>query len=249
MSDRERWIVYPLLIFALALGFKNKSQTDAKFNMIKCKAIQVETQSGEPRVLITGSTLGGQVDIFGNQRGANSIVQLRGIVLQEGTTVSSVGQINVSNSLTASKATLNGNPNGANLEIASRPYSNSLAPTQPIMIAGFNPYTNQIGLSSVVPASAAEHLGKVSVTDLNDDGIVFSLETKIANSEPGAAKPSEAETEKVEAAEAPDGEAAVKVDEEKKVEADEKSSSAEAEATAVEQENSDAESTNEENQN
>ena len=52
MSDRERWIVYPILFFSLMQGFKASYRTD--FPVIECKQLLVKSHDGKTRVKISG---------------------------------------------------------------------------------------------------------------------------------------------------------------------------------------------------
>ncbi len=46
MSDRERWIVYPLLGFALMLGFRGASLSTLKCRDVECQSLRVQTING-----------------------------------------------------------------------------------------------------------------------------------------------------------------------------------------------------------
>ncbi|MBW3600437.1 MAG: hypothetical protein KY475_24635 [Planctomycetes bacterium] len=61
MSDRERWIVYPLLVFSLALGVKERfdaSQGTSKFNTLVCRALVVENELGQTQAVIQENARG-----------------------------------------------------------------------------------------------------------------------------------------------------------------------------------------------
>ncbi len=48
MSDRERWIVYPLLFYALVMGFKSTYQDPMEFRCrtIECQSLKVQSING-----------------------------------------------------------------------------------------------------------------------------------------------------------------------------------------------------------
>ncbi len=55
MSDRERWIVYPMLVLSLALGVKGRYDAwegTSEFNAITCRSLLVENELNEPIALI-----------------------------------------------------------------------------------------------------------------------------------------------------------------------------------------------------
>lgn len=58
MSDRERWIIYPLLFFALVLSAKNWLGTSADGELtvakIRCNELVATSPSGKPCVRIRG---------------------------------------------------------------------------------------------------------------------------------------------------------------------------------------------------
>ncbi len=64
MSNRERWILYPLLFFALLLGAKATFDrlTQAEFQRIECSALRVNSLHGPARVLL-GESLDGMGEI------------------------------------------------------------------------------------------------------------------------------------------------------------------------------------------
>lgn len=57
MSNRERWIVYPLLFFAVGLGLKNQVvvPNQAEFLTVRCQELVVESETGAARVVIRES--------------------------------------------------------------------------------------------------------------------------------------------------------------------------------------------------
>lgn len=67
MSDRERWIVYPLLFLSIGLSMRNSVKLDedhesrkaAELNVIRCKGLEVVAADGKPRWIL-GTTLAGE---------------------------------------------------------------------------------------------------------------------------------------------------------------------------------------------
>lgn len=57
MSNRERWIVYPLLFFALLLGLKEQMTIpmDAEYRHLKCNKLTVEALDERPLVELSSS--------------------------------------------------------------------------------------------------------------------------------------------------------------------------------------------------
>lgn len=53
MSDRERWIVYPLLFLALAVSLRDKLTHTVHSDRIECRSIIFHSESGEPLWLLT----------------------------------------------------------------------------------------------------------------------------------------------------------------------------------------------------
>ncbi len=60
MSNRERWVVYPLLFLAIGLGLNNNIQLQeaqqdghsAQVDLLRCKTLEVLAADGKPRVTI-----------------------------------------------------------------------------------------------------------------------------------------------------------------------------------------------------
>ena len=76
MSKRERWIVYPLLLFAVASAVATnlRSQAVAVFGVVECNRIVVKSPQGVPRVVIGSSieSQGGQILVHGPSAGASN---------------------------------------------------------------------------------------------------------------------------------------------------------------------------------
>jgi hypothetical protein len=61
MSDRERWIVYPLLVLSLALAVKDRYdawQGTSEFNVLVCRTLLVQNEVGEVQAVIQENTRG-----------------------------------------------------------------------------------------------------------------------------------------------------------------------------------------------
>src|SRR5262249_42778270 len=63
MSDRERWIVFPLLLLAIGLALRNNLEVQdegqtAEADVIRCRALEVLGPEGKPTVTITSSSKG-----------------------------------------------------------------------------------------------------------------------------------------------------------------------------------------------
>ncbi len=55
MSDRERWIVYPLLVLSLALGIKGRWDAwrgESEFNVVTCRTLLVKNELNEPQAVL-----------------------------------------------------------------------------------------------------------------------------------------------------------------------------------------------------
>jgi hypothetical protein len=57
MSNRERWIIYPLLFFSLLLGLKEQLAIpiDAEYEHVQCNKLTVEAPDGRPLVELSSS--------------------------------------------------------------------------------------------------------------------------------------------------------------------------------------------------
>jgi hypothetical protein len=58
MSNRDRWIIYPLLLFAILLGARDKFMDQAKYRDLSCNELTVTSLDGRPLVTIGGSNAG-----------------------------------------------------------------------------------------------------------------------------------------------------------------------------------------------
>ncbi len=64
MSDRERWILYPLLFFSLSLGIKTKwdaANGQSTFQRVVCRELVVQTPFEKPRFVLGESMVGGGI--------------------------------------------------------------------------------------------------------------------------------------------------------------------------------------------
>ena len=64
MSDRERWVVYPLLFLAIGLGLRNDAMQDqkntnpAEVDSLRCKTLEVLDAAGKPKIKLGISEAG-----------------------------------------------------------------------------------------------------------------------------------------------------------------------------------------------
>ena len=84
MSDRERWIVYPLLLLAVGLALQPKLvPVDVQLNEVKCdklmcneliakQTIAVIDPKGSPQAELKSTNSGGQIEIVRYSRSARS---------------------------------------------------------------------------------------------------------------------------------------------------------------------------------
>ncbi|MCA9216133.1 MAG: hypothetical protein KDB27_23860 [Planctomycetales bacterium] len=67
MSDRERWIVYPILFYSVLLGLKNQGMMGAvTFDSIDVRRLTV-TDQDKTKILLSGRADGGQILVFGDE--------------------------------------------------------------------------------------------------------------------------------------------------------------------------------------
>lgn len=76
MTERERWIVYPLLALALGSSLKSKleqpsrgdlpaaGQQQIELDRIRCRQLLVVGSDGQPRVALFGDAHGGEVQVY-----------------------------------------------------------------------------------------------------------------------------------------------------------------------------------------
>lgn len=74
MSDRERWIVYPLLFLALGAALRDKLAKQTRAKQIVCEQVYLVDSEGRPTAALTGEEL--RFDLAGAGNGfikANTI--------------------------------------------------------------------------------------------------------------------------------------------------------------------------------
>jgi hypothetical protein len=72
MTDRERWIVYPLLFLALGAAVKDKIVgfvDQVKCKSLVCNAVVVVDGRGREQVVVSSDAEGGLVRTYGNKNG------------------------------------------------------------------------------------------------------------------------------------------------------------------------------------
>lgn len=52
MSDRERWIVYPLLFLALAVSLRDKLTQTVRAERVECRALILNDARQRPRLML-----------------------------------------------------------------------------------------------------------------------------------------------------------------------------------------------------
>ena len=63
MSNRERWVVYPLLFLSIGLGLRKFDMQEAdehiaEVDTLRCKTLEIVTPEGKPRMSIATNALG-----------------------------------------------------------------------------------------------------------------------------------------------------------------------------------------------
>ena len=66
MSDRERWIIYPLLFLALGAALRDKLTQAVEVDRIKCKQFVVVDRQGIPKIVLDTNDTGGLVRVIDN---------------------------------------------------------------------------------------------------------------------------------------------------------------------------------------
>jgi hypothetical protein len=69
MTDRERWIVYPLLFLALGAGVKDKVLHQTDIEMVVCEKLVVHDPNGQQQIVISSTPVGGRIAILGPRNG------------------------------------------------------------------------------------------------------------------------------------------------------------------------------------
>jgi hypothetical protein len=79
MSNRERWVIYPLLIWALGMGFR--SQYDYLFERtnLECRTIRIVDEKGDLRLRLSADSIeGGRVVLVGAEGAPSYVLQEKG---------------------------------------------------------------------------------------------------------------------------------------------------------------------------
>lgn len=88
MTDRERWIVYPLLFLALGAGVKDKILDRTDIETVVCENLVVHDHDGKQQVVISSSPVGGQVVTLGSKNAVGVLVghteKLAGLMFVDG---------------------------------------------------------------------------------------------------------------------------------------------------------------------
>lgn len=155
MSDRERWIVYPLLFLALLQSQRDAwraSYGTARFKSIACNSIDVQSPAGASKVRIVGNPNTGLINVYGS--GPQRCVA---VTTKNG---GNAGHLELIHALKYSGVRITADPVGGVAEFSG-------APTLPAMRVGIDPQTNLVG---VFPANS--HLIPIEV-ELSEEGLSF----------------------------------------------------------------------------
>jgi hypothetical protein len=136
MSNRERWIVYPLLFFSIALSWKSVVRThgNVEFRTIRCQKIDVRSSDSRPAVRIVGSEDSGSITLFGQ----DGIPLAMLTASRNGTS----GSLELANPPKLSKVSINAADEGGRIQLGS-------TPTKPEIIVGFDAADVSPGLFAV----------------------------------------------------------------------------------------------------
>jgi hypothetical protein len=62
MNNRERWVVYPLLLWSMAMGFRSQYEALFERDELEARQIRIVDGAGKPRLILSAeSTPGGQI--------------------------------------------------------------------------------------------------------------------------------------------------------------------------------------------
>ena len=139
MTNRERWIVYPLLAFALAMGFKNVFQRNgiASFQHVECNSLIVKSPTGQHQVRM-GRIHNDNLEIL--NRDGNPVIRLGS------DRTGKAGAIKIENPTTPSKVVINGASDGGTIQIVSHSNRTDVNPLQPNLLIGFDQESKQVGV-------------------------------------------------------------------------------------------------------
>lgn len=88
MTDRERWIVYPLLFLTLGIAVKDKIAGRSTADTVLCNTLVVHDRKGKEQVVISSTPDGGQVVTLGEKNALGVLVghteKLAGLMFVDG---------------------------------------------------------------------------------------------------------------------------------------------------------------------
>lgn len=81
MNNRERWVVYPLLVWALSMGFRSQYEALFERDPLMCQEIRVLDTTGKPRIRLRAVPgLGGTIQFFAEDGSPVSVIGGNGAV-------------------------------------------------------------------------------------------------------------------------------------------------------------------------
>ena len=163
MSDRERWIVYPILFFAVSLGLRNNGgfRGTVDFETIECSNLLVRSPDGLPKVQVDTNGSGGRVSVFGANN--SRIFTVQGINAGESSQLQLVGSTGASVTIVAADQGSQANFGSGNLH--------------PQVIVGRSVSDESYGLSAV-------QFGGASVATVDEMGVRFSEPSDASSGDP-----------------------------------------------------------------
>lgn len=76
MSNRERWIVYPLLVWALGLGFHSQYEWLFERNSLQCREVRIVDGKGKVRLHLAATEIdGGRLVLVDSEGAAVFVLQ------------------------------------------------------------------------------------------------------------------------------------------------------------------------------
>jgi hypothetical protein len=76
MSNRERWIVYPLLVWALGMGFRSQYEWLFERSSLECREVRIVDEQGKTRLRLAADNLdGGRVALVDAEGAAAMVLQ------------------------------------------------------------------------------------------------------------------------------------------------------------------------------
>lgn len=79
MSSRERWVLYPLVVFSLAIGLAGQYRQlagESRFRLLRCQQLVVESFDGQP-VLVAHRLTGGESGLHLYNAAGERVASLR----------------------------------------------------------------------------------------------------------------------------------------------------------------------------